>query len=108
MDIDALESKAKQASELLAAMANQKRLMILCQLLDGEKSVGELVEQLGARQSTVSQHLTLLRKDKLVATRRVAQSQYYSLAGTEARAILKTIYRLYCSPAAQRRGKGGG
>jgi DNA-binding transcriptional ArsR family regulator len=98
MDVGALELKAQEASELLGAMANEKRLMILCQLLDGEKSVTELTEKLCARQSTISQHLAILRKDRLVTTRRAAQNQYYSLVGAHVRAILKTIYRLYCEP----------
>jgi ArsR family transcriptional regulator, virulence genes transcriptional regulator len=101
MKIEALEAKAEQASGLLAAMANEKRLMILCQLLDGEKSVSELASLLDVRPSTISQHLALLRKDRLVATRREAQSLYYSLAGDEARAILDALYRLYCAPRAK-------
>lgn len=101
MQIQALEAKAGQASELLAAMANEKRLMILCQLLDGEKSVSELAQLLDVRSSTISQHLALLRKDRLVATRREAQSLYYSLAGGEAREILDALYRLYCEPPAK-------
>jgi len=105
MEIEALEEKAGQASALLAAMANEKRLMILCQLLGGEKSVSELAEQLDARPSTVSQHLALLRKDRLVATRREAQSLYYSLAGPEAREILDALYRLYCGPTDARKRK---
>ena len=98
LEIEALEAKAGQAHELLAAMANPTRLMILCQLLDGEKSVSELASQLELRPSTVSQHLALLRKDRLVAKRREAQSFFYSLAGLEARVILDALYRLYCSP----------
>lgn len=101
MEIEALEAKAGQASNLLGAMANEKRLMILCELLDGEKSVSELALLLDVRPSTISQHLTLLRKDRLVATRREAQSLFYSLAGDEARAILDALYRLYCEPQAK-------
>lgn len=96
MDLAALERTSQQATELLAAMANEKRLMILCRLLRGEKSVNELAAELGARQSTISQHLAILRKDRLVTTRRAAQNQYYSLAGRRARAILRTLYGLYC------------
>ena len=99
MEIEALEANAGQAHELLAAMANPTRLMILCQLLDGEKSVSELATQLELRPSTVSQHLALLRKDRLVSKRREAQSFFYSLTGIEARVILDALYRLYCSPA---------
>lgn len=91
-----MKSKAVAVSSLLAAMANEKRLMILCQLVDQERSVSELAESLDARPSTISQHLALLRRDGLVENRRDAQSQIYSLAGGEARAVLETLYSLYC------------
>ena len=97
LDLSVMQEKAGRASQLLAAMSNQKRLMILCQLVEGERSVGELSEMLGIRQTTVSQHLALLRKDGFVTSRRDAQSQLYSLAGTEARAVLETLYGLYCA-----------
>ena len=96
MQLDVMREKAGRASQLLSAMSNEKRLMILCQLVEGERTVGQLAEQLGVRQSTVSQHLALLKKDGFVESRRDAQSQYYSLAGTEARAVLEALYTLYC------------
>ena len=65
---------AEQASELLKSLANRHRLLIVCQLIEGERSVGELAEFLGIRDSTVSQHLALLRKDGVVATRRDGQT----------------------------------
>jgi len=109
--IESLGAKAGQAEELLAAMANRKRLLILCELFDGEKSVSELAGRLRLRPSTVSQHLTLLRKDRLVTKRREAQSFFYSLAGAEARVILEALYGLYCSPKVrtgrQRPGRKG-
>jgi DNA-binding transcriptional ArsR family regulator len=110
MKIDArkMRKKAHEASSLLAAMANDKRLMILCQLVEGELSVGELAELLDARQSTISQHLALLRKDGFVESRRDAQSQYYSLTGDEVRSILETLYTLYCTPAPRKRSKANG
>jgi ArsR family transcriptional regulator, virulence genes transcriptional regulator len=94
-----MREQAGRASQLLAAMANEKRLMILCQLVDGERTVGELAERLGVRQSTVSQHLALLKRDGFVESRRDAQSQFYSLAGTEARVVLQALYNLYCGNA---------
>jgi CRISPR locus-related DNA-binding protein len=97
IDLDLMRERAGHASQLLSAMANEKRLLILCQLVDGERSVGELAEQLGVRQSTISQHLALLRKDGFVESRRDAQSQIYSLAGVEARAVLEALYGLYCT-----------
>jgi ArsR family transcriptional regulator, virulence genes transcriptional regulator len=98
MDMEEMQKNAKHASALLAAMANEKRLMILCQLVDGERSVTALAEALGTRQSTVSQHLALLRKEGFVESRREGQTQYYSLAADEARTLLETLYSLYCAP----------
>jgi DNA-binding transcriptional ArsR family regulator len=97
MDIEVMRSRAGQASKLLAAMANDKRLMILCQLVNGERSVGELAESLETRQSTVSQHLALLKKDGFVTARREGQSQFYSLDGEEAKKVLGALYELYCA-----------
>jgi len=93
---DAMKAQANKASTLLTAMANDRRLMILCQLVDGERTVNDLAERLDTRQSTISQHLALLRKDGFVTPRRDGQAQYYSLAGDEARSILETLYSLYC------------
>lgn len=94
-----MKAQASRASTLLGAMSNDKRLMILCQLIGGERTVNELAELLDTRQSTVSQHLALLRRDGFVQPRRDGQTQYYSLAGDEARSILETLYTLYCDPA---------
>ena len=99
IDVELMQARAQSASRLLGAMANEKRLMILCQLVGGERSVSELAELLGARQSTVSQHLALLRRDGLVESRRDAQLQLYSLAGREAPAVLGALYDLYCRDA---------
>lgn len=97
-DIEGMQDQASRASSLLSAMCNEKRLMILCQLVQGERSVNDLVELLSAPQSTISQNLALLRRKKLVQARRDAQTQFYSLAGDEARAILETLQALYCDP----------
>lgn len=93
---DEMKAQATRASTLLGAMSNDKRLMILCQLIDGERTVNDLAERLDARQSTISQHLALLRKDGFVQARRDGQAQFYSLAGDEARSVLETLYSLYC------------
>ena len=93
-----MEQAADQASELLKALANRHRLLIICQLIDSERSVGELAEFLNLRDSTVSQHLALLRKDGLVSARRDAQTIYYSIASEPARAVLKTLYHVFCAP----------
>ena len=81
------------ASDLLKALANRHRLLILCQLIEKERSVGELAEFLGIRDSTVSQHLALLRQDGLVAARRDGQTIWYSIGSAPARAVLETLYR---------------
>ena len=93
-----LEKNARRASALLKAMANERRLLILCHLAEGEKSVGELERLVGLSQSALSQHLARLRHDDLVQTRRAAQTIYYSLAGREAGAVMETLYQLYCEP----------
>ena len=100
-----MERAADQASELLKALANRHRLLIICQLIDGERSVGELAEFLNLRDSTVSQHLALLRKDGLVAARRDAQTIYYSIASAPAREVLKTLYQVFCSPTKATKSK---
>jgi DNA-binding transcriptional ArsR family regulator len=96
MEIDKLEDKAEAASELLAAMANPKRLMILCNLLGREMNVTELGERIGLAQSPLSQHLSKLRAWELVAARRDGQQVYYRIASDNVRRILETLYGLYC------------
>lgn len=93
-----MENAAEQASELLKSLANRHRLLILCQLVDGERSVGDLAAFLRTRDSTVSQHLALLRKDGLVQARREAQTIYYSIASCPAQQVLETLFAIYCSP----------
>ena len=100
MNIDVMEAAADSASDLLKALANRHRLLIICQLIDGERSVGELAEFLGLRDSTVSQHLALLRKDELVTARRDGQTVWYSIGSPQARELVRTLYREYCAPTA--------
>jgi DNA-binding transcriptional ArsR family regulator len=96
MQIDDLRANAHKASELLKAMSNEKRLMILCYLASGEKAVGEMEKLVGLSQSALSQHLARLRRDGLVKTRRSSQTIYYSLAGGEAQSIMETLHGIYC------------
>lgn len=106
MNADALRVNARTASSLLRAMGNERRLLILCYLSEGEHSVGELERLVGLSQSALSQHLARLRRDKLVRTRRSAQTIYYSLNGREATAVMGTLHQLYCADdAARRNGK---
>jgi DNA-binding transcriptional ArsR family regulator len=93
-----LEEKAEEASRLLTAMANAKRLMVLCNLLAGEKSVGELAEIVGLSSAALSQHLGKMRALGLVGTRRDGQTIHYRLASREVREVLQTLYQLYCAP----------
>lgn len=97
IELEKLEENARRASTLLKAMSNQHRLMILCQISNSEKSVGELEKIIGLSQSALSQHLARLRRDNLVQTRRDAQTIYYSLKGKEAETVIGTLYDLYCA-----------
>jgi DNA-binding transcriptional ArsR family regulator len=100
-DIDKLQDTAAHACELLKAMANPARLMVLCQIAHGEKSVGELERTVGLSQSGLSQHLAVLRNKQIVTTRRDAQTIYYSLASEEAAAVMATLYQVFCAAAAK-------
>jgi DNA-binding transcriptional ArsR family regulator len=99
IQMERMRSAADAASELLKALANRHRLLIVCQLVEKERSVGELAEFLGIRDSTVSQHLALLRRDGLVASRREGQTIWYSISSAPARALLEALYSVYCAPA---------
>ncbi len=99
----AMAANAEDAAELLKALANRHRLLIICQLIEGERSVGELAEFLGIRDSTVSQHLALLRKDGLVTARREGQTIWYSIGSAPARAVLETLYDIYCAPSVRKK-----
>lgn len=96
MNIDLLKEHAKYATELLKVMSNEWRLLVLCHLTFGEKSVSELEELLGLSQSALSQHLAVLRRERLVQTRRSAQSVYYSIDSPEVEAIMGTLYEQFC------------
>ena len=91
-----MEKSATRACGVLAAMSNPSRLLILCQLAEGEKSVGELEPLIGLSQSALSQHLAVLRGKHLVRTRRNGQSILYSLASKEATALMQTVHDEFC------------
>ena len=95
-----LEAHAGEAADMLRSMSNKWRLLILCHLVKGEKSVGELQGIIGLSQSALSQHLAVLRERKLVAVRREAQTIHYRISGREVAAVLTTLYGLYCGPDA--------
>lgn len=87
---------AAEAAALLKALAHPARLLVLCQLVDGESSVGELLPITGLSMSALSQHLAVLREMELVTTRREAQTIYYSLAAGPAASVLDALYAAYC------------
>ena len=98
IDPNVMREAADDASDLLKALSNQHRLLILCQLIEGDKSVGQLAEFLGIRDSTVSQHLALLRRERIIAGRRDGQTIWYRIESGPARAVMEVLYGAYCSP----------
>ncbi len=101
-ELERMVDNAKRASDFLKALAHESRLMMLCILAEGEKSVGELEDILELRQPTVSQQLARLRADGLVTTRRDGKAIYYSLASDEARVVIGAIYDVFCRKARKR------
>lgn len=97
-DITRFEASAAEAARLLRALANERRLMILCQLADGELPVGELLPRVGLSQSALSQHLAVLREEGIVATRREAQSVLYRIADPAAVKVVTTLAEIFCPP----------
>ena len=98
IDPNELEAHADRAAAMLRSMGSKRRLLVLCNLVHGERSVGELQRIIGLSQSALSQHLAVLRRMRLVQVRRSAQTIYYRLSGREVAAILETLYELYCAP----------
>ena len=98
MNVTDMEQAAQAAAGLLKAIGNPGRLLILCHLAEGERSVGELQELIGLRQSALSQQLARLRRDGLVRTRREARSIHYAINGDEARQIIGVLHKIYCEP----------
>ncbi len=94
---------ASHAVVLLKAMANEWRLMILCQLAEGEKTVSELQSILGLSQSALSQHLAILRREKIVRARKQAQSVSYSLFGDDATRVMETLHDVFCDARGERK-----
>ena len=104
-DLTAMQAHAGEAAKLLKALANERRLQVLCLLADGERSVGEVNELLDLSQSALSQHLAVLRQEGLVVTRREAQTIRYSLAPGPAGEVIETLHGIYCGAPVPRRGK---
>ena len=96
-DMDRMAANATEAATLLKALGHEGRLMILCHLATGEKSVTELERLLSSRQAAVSQQLARLRQDGLVTPRREGKAIYYALADQRARSVMELVYQLYCA-----------
>jgi len=94
--LDEMDAAADQACDLLKALASPTRLKILCHLIEGEKSVGQIATLLGARDAAVSQHLALLRKDRIVRGRRAGQTIFYTIENPAAERILQVLHEIYC------------
>ncbi len=92
-----LKAHAREASQLLKALANESRLMILCSLAQQELNVSQLNERLDLSQSALSQHLAWLRREGLVQTRRDAQTIFYSLQGSKAKQVIDVLQSIYCA-----------
>lgn len=96
MKIKDMQSAADQVCELMTLLSNRNRLIILCLLTEGEKSVGQLAQDIGARDTAVSQHLAVLRREKIVKARKHAQSVSYSLSGDDATKVMETLHDVFC------------
>lgn len=91
-----MQAQAEEAAELLKALSNPQRLRVMCLLIDGEKTVGEINAEVELSQSALSQHLAVLREGGLVQTRREAQNVFYSVADGPAQRLLRTLHDIYC------------
>jgi len=101
LDLQRLRQSAGAAGQLLKTLANPDRLLLLCQLSQGERNVGELEALLGILQPTLSQQLAVLRREGLVDTRREGKQVYYRISSPQALAVIDTLYRLFCVGAPQ-------
>lgn len=97
MDLATFETKAGEVATLLKAMANTRRLMVLCKLVEhGEMTVGDLAREVALSQSALSQHLAKMRDENLVTFRRESQTLWYRIADPRTETLLATLYQLYC------------
>ena len=102
-DSQTLQAQAERAAKFLELLANPRRLMILCELIEGERSVGQLVPVAGLQQAALSQHLAKLREQKLVATRRQSQMVYYRIDDPDAVAVIRLLADIFCRPTKSKR-----
>ncbi|SEA98232.1 ArsR/SmtB family transcription factor [Alkalimonas amylolytica] len=97
MNLQEMRKNSAKAAKLLKAISNERRMLILCYLLEGEMSVGEMNDRLELSQSALSQHLALLRRNQLVKTRKEAQTVFYRIESDEVKAVMKVLHDLYCA-----------
>ncbi|WP_269533460.1 helix-turn-helix transcriptional regulator [Chitinimonas sp. BJYL2] len=93
-----MRQSADRAVELMKVLGNPERMMLVCQIAQGERNVGELESELGIRQPTLSQQLAVLRRADVVETRREGKQIYYRVSSPEALRVIETLYALYCLP----------
>lgn len=98
LDLEKMKKSAGKACQMMKVLSNPDRLMLLCQLSQGEKRVGELEEILGIVQPTLSQQLTVLRDEELVTTRRDGKNIYYQIASPQALAVMNVLFDQFCKP----------
>ena len=103
MKAEEMRAVADDVSELLKVLANPNRLMALCELIQGETSVGELARRLGVRDQAMSQQLSILRANGLVETRREGQTIYYAIARDDVRLIIGALYDVFCAKGRSRK-----
>jgi len=102
-EIRAMQANAGEAVDVLRALSNRTRLLVLCHLGRGEKSVGELNDLAGLSQSALSQHLAKLRAEGLVATRRDAQTIFYRIADSRVIELVAALHQIFCKPGKTRK-----
>lgn len=106
LDKEAMRDAAESACALMKVLSNPDRMLLLCELAEGERNVGELQEAVGVVQPTLSQQLAVLREESLVETRREGKNIYYRIASPQALAVLEVLYAQFCAPQGKgRRGR---
>jgi DNA-binding transcriptional ArsR family regulator len=105
MNIQEFEYKADNAATLMKSLGSRPRLMLLCHLVDGEKSVGRLAELTGLRMTAVSQNLALLRAERIVSQRRDGTTIHYRLSDPTVRQLIRVLYRAFCEGGREKAGR---
>jgi DNA-binding transcriptional ArsR family regulator len=103
IDLDTMRASADRTCSMLKTLSNPDRLLLLCQIADGERCVSDLEEALDIHQPTLSQQLGVLREEGLVTTRREGKRIYYSIASSEAMAVMQVLYEQFCTPGQKRK-----